>query len=979
MSWIIDEQQLSVDDESALAAIFTIGNGTVGTRGTAADAGPGAPRGVYRAGAYVRAGYGLPYPFMGPDWLPARAERGGQLLPVASANRQLDLESGIFRRESLLGEGVTLVEERFASFADPQLVAQRITLTVPSAIDGVSLVLGLDGDVANDPAGHYRVGDLPNCRADGIHLARVSHSAASEGWLEIMRHAPQDDHHFGALARVRQVDGPARAGEPARDAGAVAIRYVIPAPEREQTYVFEKLVLLAAEEAHGPHASDQLRAGRPLLGATGWEGARRLHRQAIDAFWRLGRIDIVGDPEAQRAVRFAVWSARIAAPVGDPDAGLALRGLTGDRGRGAVGWTAEAFHAPLLVALDPARGANQLRYRRARLEAARGLAAQDGYPGARFPWHSYASGCEQPPALPGGLYERQYVSLVLAECIWYQIDLDGDREHFVRDGLPVLLEVARFWAARCSEAEDGSWHLRGLTGPDRAHPVVDDVAWINLMVRSLLQRLGPELDRLTQDDAAMDAGLELPAAPERERWAAIATGLHLPRDGAVLAPFAGWSELCEPDETAAGEHGIRADRVAEQPDALLAWLFAGDAVADEDLAATWRAHAPLCHHLAAHAPAVYALLAARLGLPRDTARFYGAALAVDLADAYGDTGRGIHCGAQAALWAATVQGYGGLRVAAAGVDIAPALPPAWERLDYRFRHRGQELAVRVTPGGVQVSNHGEQAVELRVAGRPTRIDAGAKQQVAHRHVWREQGLEAVVFDLDGVLVTTDKYHYLAWKELADELGLDFDESVNHRLRGVSRQESLRRIYAHNHREPPAFEAFTAQCTQKNDHYRSLVGTMTAEDILPGAVELLSELRREGIGIAIASASRNTPLVLARTGLDNFVDAVADGNIVTASKPDPQVFLLAAQRLRVLPWNCVGVEDAEAGVEAIRAAGMVSIGLGDTARNAQVCVSDTRALGVHLLRRAFHENANPRDPYRGRSRAAAERAALGGDD
>ncbi len=977
MAWIIDEQQLSVDDESALAAIFTIGNGTVGTRGTAADAGPGAPRGVYHAGAYVRAGYGLPYPFMGPDWLPARAERAGQLLPVASANRQLDLESGLFRREALLGEGVTLVEERFASFADPQLVAQRVSVSVPSAVDGVSLLLGLDGDVANHLAGHYRPGALPNCCADGIRLARVSHSAAGDGWLEIMRHAPQDDHRFGALARVRQADGPALSGEPERDAGTVAIRYAIPAAERERTYVFEKLVLLATEVAHGPNASDQLRAGRPLLGATGWEGARRQHRQAIDGFWRLGRVDIVGDPEAQRAVRFAVWSARIAAPAGDPDAGLALRGLSGDRDRGAVGWTAEAFHAPLLAALDPERGANQLRYRRARLAAAQILAAQDGYPGARYPWHSYASGFEQPPALPGELYERQFVSLVLASCSWHQLDLDGDRERFVREDLPVHLATARFWAARCTAAEDGSWHVRSITGPDRSHPVVDDVAWINLMIRSLLQRLGDELDRLGSG-AAPEPDLELPDAQERGHWAEIAAGLHLPRDGAALAQFAGWRDLAEPDETAAADDGTRADRSAEQPDTLLAWLFARDAVADEDLGATWRAHAPLCHHLAAHAPAVHALLAARLGLPRDTARFYGAALAVDLADAYGDTGRGIHCGAQAALWAATIHGYGGLQVDATGVDIAPALPPAWERLDYRFLHRGQELAVRVTPGGVQVTNHGAQPVELRVAGRPARIDAGAKQQVAYRHVWREQGLEAVVFDLDGVLVTTDKYHYLAWKELADELALDFDESVNHRLRGVSRQESLRRIYAHNHREPPADEAFTAQCTQKNDHYRSLVATMTAADILPGAVELLSELRREGIGIAIASASRNTPLVLERTGLDNFVDAVADGNIVTASKPDPQVFLLAAQRLRVLPWNCVGIEDAEAGVEAIRAAGMVSVGLGETARNAQVCVDDTRALGVHLLRRAFHEHANPRDPYRGRSRSAVERAALGGD-
>jgi len=141
----------------------------------------------------------------------------------------------------------------------------------------------------------------------------------------------------------------------------------------------------------------------------------------------------------------------------------------------------------------------------------------------------------------------------------------------------------------------------------------------------------------------------------------------------------------------------------------------------------------------------------------------------------------------------------------------------------------------------------------------------------------EAGLKGVVFDLDGVLVTTDVFHYRAWKMLADELGLDFNEEVNHQLRGVSRVESLTRIYRHNKRKLPPEEEFRAQMAKKNAKYVELIATMTPRDVLPGSIELLDGLRNAGIKRAIASASKNTPKVLAVTQLDRYVDGVADGN------------------------------------------------------------------------------------------------------
>lgn len=210
----------------------------------------------------------------------------------------------------------------------------------------------------------------------------------------------------------------------------------------------------------------------------------------------------------------------------------------------------------------------------------------------------------------------------------------------------------------------------------------------------------------------------------------------------------------------------------------------------------------------------------------------------------------------------------------------------------------------------------------------------------------------VVFDLDGVLVTTDRYHYRAWKELADELGIPFDEERNHLLRGVSREESLRRIYADRPLPPP--DVFRAQCDRKNARYVELVRQMTPDHVLPGSLELLAALRTARIRRAVASASRNCAIVLERTGLKRHFDAVVDGGDVTASKPDPQGFLLACRRLEAAPADCLGVEDAESGVEAIHRAGMLAVGIGSQARGAELAVGSVRDLTLAAIRLLWRE-------------------------
>ncbi len=189
----------------------------------------------------------------------------------------------------------------------------------------------------------------------------------------------------------------------------------------------------------------------------------------------------------------------------------------------------------------------------------------------------------------------------------------------------------------------------------------------------------------------------------------------------------------------------------------------------------------------------------------------------------------------------------------------------------------------------------------------------------------------VIFDLDGVIVSTDDCHYLAWKRMADEEAIQFDRAVNERLRGVSRMESLDIILERAGRAYSDTEKLE-MARRKNAYYVELIGSLTERDILPGALDALRALRGLGIKIAIGSSSRNTPLILKQIGLDAAFDAVADGNAITRSKPDPEVFLLAARMLGLKPENCLVVEDADAGIEAAAAGGMRALGVGSAAAN-----------------------------------------------
>lgn len=215
-------------------------------------------------------------------------------------------------------------------------------------------------------------------------------------------------------------------------------------------------------------------------------------------------------------------------------------------------------------------------------------------------------------------------------------------------------------------------------------------------------------------------------------------------------------------------------------------------------------------------------------------------------------------------------------------------------------------------------------------------------------------LKAVIFDLDGVITDSAKYHYLAWKELADELGIPFDEEYNEKLKGVSRMESLELILENgNAGGRYTDEEKNAMADKKNENYKELIKAITPADLLPGIGSFLEELKESGIRIALASVSKNAPFIIGQLQLDDYFDYIADAEAVPHAKPFPDIFLAGMDAFGLKPEECVGIEDARTGIEAIHRAGMKAVGVGTPSEMEEAdLVLPTEALSIETIRNSF---------------------------
>lgn len=596
------------------------------------------------------------------------------------------------------------------------------------------------------------------------------------------------------------------------------------------------------------------------------------HKAAWAAQWERCDMTLEGE-DLQCALRYAMFQLFCSCSAKDPTVSIGARGLTHGRYKGCYFWDADFFMLPFFLSANPEAARSLCEYRVRALPAAKAHAKKMNATGARYPWMAAFDGSEQCETWDIGCSEVH----VTADVV-YALDnycaIAQDEEFYLDRVAEVYIETARFWASRYTyHSESDTADLLFCKGPDEYCGVTNNNLFTNVMVQHNLDlacRAAVDL-RKKRPELYRSLGI---TENETSQWAHLRTIIPWPRN-----PSTG---------------RLTADDTFH----LLEPVEISDLKPTDEASYHWVCFDRLQRYKVVKQADVLLLMT----------RFPDLFSEQERRDAWEDF-------EPICLHDSTLSfASHALFAARNGIEDR-----AWEYARKALLLDLRDLMGNTGREGLHLACMGEvwQAI-CQLLSHPT--------EPAERVATATLQKRAVILDLDGVICSTDKYHYQAWKALADRLGVFFDEEINDRLRGVSRMASLEIILEQSDKVCTQAEK-EAFAEEKDRTYRQLLMAMTPADLSAEIRDTLVELRRRKYLLAIGSSSKNTKLILERVGLGNFFDAVADGTDITRSKPDPEVFLCAAAKLGVDPADCVVVEDAKAGIQAAKAAGMTALLIG----------------------------------------------------
>jgi kojibiose phosphorylase len=954
--WAVIETQFDPTQLHYKETVFTVGNGYLGTRGSFEEGYLGAMGATLIHGVYDDVPVVHTELANCPDWLPLVVIINGDRFrldqgEVVSYRRQLDVRRGVLSRDvrwrSGSGDTVDIHLERFASLVDQHVLALRCQVT-PLDFEGtIEVQASINGYPDNQGVMHWEwlnQGDITTSEGD---RAAWMHLRTRNTGIELGMATRVTVSEANASVRVTGCQGyPSLAATFSVQSG--------------QTVTLEKLVTVFTSREQKAPAQAALEKIKQQPNYTTLLSAQEA---AWEEVWRSSDVVIEGDIKAQLAIRYNLFQLLIAAPRHDDTVSIPAKTLSGFAYRGHVFWDTEIFALPFLVFTQPDLARNLLTYRYHTLNGARRKAKDSGYKGAVFAWESASTGDEVtprwvPPADGSEELVRiwcgdreLHINTDVAYAVWQYWQATGDDDWMREYGAELILDTAVYWGSRVEwNPKQEHYEIREVIGTDEYHEHVSNNTFTNRMVQWHLDKALVVIEWLKSEypDQATTLEHKLQVTLERQaRWRDIISNIWIPYN-----PETGIIEQCEgffkledinladyeprtkSMQALLGIEGASKRQVLKQPDVLMLLYLLRETpgiFSDiQTLQANWDYYAPRTDitYGSSLGPAIHAALASYLNQAQEAYdRFMQAAL-VDLEDTRRNAKEGIHAASAGGVWQAIVFGFAGVRINDTYPQAKPHLPKGWTRLKFKLQWRGQWYEFDLRP----------QAEEEELGNMEESTNGKAGKSLAHN-----PDIRGVIFDLDGVLTETAEYHYRGWQRLADEEGIPFDREANEAMRGLSRRDSLLQMLGEQQRTEEQIEEMMER---KNRYYLESIKDVSPADLLPGAIELLDELRSAGIKVGIGSASKNAQEVIQRLGIGDRVDTISDGYSVTRSKPAPDLFLHAAAQLGLAPEHCVVVEDAASGVEAALAAGMLAVGLGPVERVGAAHVVLPSLEGVH---------------------------------
>lgn len=749
-NWVLSEDGYDTTREAGIEARFAVGNGFLGVRASrSVSRGPtwtsyqnnlswaSWPR-TYVAGLFDTPNTEPPVPALvpAPDWLRVRIWIGGKPALIRTGvllahHRWLDMRRGV-----MLTEWRQQWDEHWLTLRTLRFVSQ-----VDRSLGGQLLQLEVDGPPAE-------------VRLEALFEAAGSALECLESAEDLVVWSTPQTRKILAIASMAQLRLNGSKLE-AQHISSLDRRWTwTSAPGQRATLL--RSVAFARGDKEDSSAAIAVQSALDRARHIGWRNVLTEHEEAWSGRWAASDVEIAGDDDAQRAMRFAIYHLISAANPLDDRVSVGARALTGDSYLGHVFWDTEIYLLPFYSLTWPAAARALLLYRYHTLPGARAKAERMGYRGAFFAWESADTGEETTPEKiidPNGrvievLCGKQEWHIVadVAYAVWQYWQVTRDDAFLLDAGAEILLETARFWASCAVSEGDGYFHIRGIIGPDEYHEHIDDNAYTNEMARWNLRRAIELLATLEENWPDRCRELTDALALDHEElalWQDVADRLirRFDEETGLFEQFEGYFGLEEidltqyegrtvPMDVVLGRERTQASQVVKQAD-VVALLALQDSLDRRVIEENFRYYAPRCGHGSSLSHGLHGVVAARLGRSEAALAHFRETAAIDLGPATVPSAGGVRIAAQGGLWQVAVLGFAGLRATLGGLRLEPALPASWRSLRFRVCWRGSVVDIRIdrNPRLVTIALEKGPPLLFRVNDRECEVAIGTPQRL----------------------------------------------------------------------------------------------------------------------------------------------------------------------------------------------------------------------------------------------------------
>jgi kojibiose phosphorylase len=757
--WLIFQNEYNTEVNPRYETLFTLTNGYMGVRGTFEEGSEGERSGNFIAGIFDKSDAQVREIVNAQNWLRIKLYVEGEELSLDKCQliefkRILDMKKGILFRSMLIKDSkdrITRIEGyRFISRSDLHRSAIKLFVTPVNYSGVVGIESIIDGTVLNSADSpkhrvkHLKVADNSSLNKSGVYLETATIDddirIATGSAVRLYHYEDKEKNNIAKFKRFLPL-------------GEMSIEYFEFDGTENKTVVIDKFIITyTSRDVKKGLLKSTVEKELFAFAGEGIDKELQRHIEVYEELWSVADINIEGDEEADKALRFNIFHLMSSVNENDPMVSIAAKALHGEGYKGHVFWDTEIFMLPFFIYVHPKAAKTLLMYRYNMLDAARKNAALNGYKGAQYPWESADTGEEETPKWgfdymgnPVRIWTgdlEHHITADIAFAVWEYFRATEDIEFMLNYGAEIIFETARFWVSRCEYVKElDRYEINNVIGPDEFHEHVDNNAYTNYLAKWNIKK-GLELINMLKEKYpehyhAISNKICL-TNEEMEKWKEVEEKIYIPydKDKKLIEQFEGYFDKkdyvidkFDENNMPIWPEGVDITKLGDtqlikQADVVMLMLLLGEEFDEETKRINYEYYEKRTMHKSSLGPSMYAIMGLKVGDHKNAYQSFMRSANVDLVDNQGNTKEGLHAASAGGTWQVAVFGFGGMEIDKEGaLNINSWLPEKWDKLSYKVFWKGNLIEVIVTKQEVTVKKlKGKGNIKVKVKGKELTIE-----------------------------------------------------------------------------------------------------------------------------------------------------------------------------------------------------------------------------------------------------------------